>query len=141
MTTAEGKVIQEATNDDSFPSGHFPHGARGGDGGTLLAGKAAGQEVTLWSHWADHESKVAFVEEAARRFEAANPGVEVKISQVPEAAARGRLEGGAAGRPGAGLFYAEPAQTEYVDNGFLHPLDELIDWDTIEDWARGSLDP
>lgn len=103
----------------------------------LLAGGAAAQQVTLWSHWADHESKVAFVEEAARRFEAANPGVEVEISwyQKPplEAALKAALQAG----QGPDLFYAEPAQSEYVDNGFLHPLDDAIDWANIEDWAEG----
>jgi ABC-type glycerol-3-phosphate transport system substrate-binding protein len=34
----------------------------------LGARAGAAAELELWSHWADHETKVAFVEEAVRRF-------------------------------------------------------------------------
>ena len=48
--------------------------------GTALSTSAASQELTLWSHWADHDTKVAFVEEAVKRFEEKNPGATVKIT-------------------------------------------------------------
>ena len=56
--------------------------------------------LTLWSHWADHDSKRAFVEGAARTFEKANPGVTVSLL-VPEAGPARRAENRTAGRPGA----------------------------------------
>ena len=40
----------------------------------------AEREITLWSHWADHETKVAFVETAAQKLEAKHPDVKVKIT-------------------------------------------------------------
>lgn len=41
---------------------------------------AAAQELTLWTHWAAEKIKREFVEDAIRRFEAANPGVTIKAS-------------------------------------------------------------
>lgn len=106
---------------------------------TTVAAPASSAEITLWSHWADHATKVAFVEEAARRFEAANPGDTVKISWYQKnplyAAVKASLQAG----QGPDIFYCEPSQTEYVDNGFLHPLDDAIDWDNVKDWARGTF--
>ena len=32
---------------------------------TAATGASAEETITLWSHWADHESKVAFVEDAS----------------------------------------------------------------------------
>jgi multiple sugar transport system substrate-binding protein len=34
------------------------------------------------------------------------------------------------------VFYVEPDWTEYVTAGYLLPLDDLVDWSTIQDWAR-----
>ena len=41
------------------------------------ASAAAQTKLTLWSHWADQDSKVAFVTDAVKRFEAKHPGVKV----------------------------------------------------------------
>src|SRR5690606_17812054 len=37
---------------------------------------------------------------------------------------------------GPDVFYMEPDQTEYISNGYLTPLDDLVDWSNIYDWAR-----
>lgn len=97
---------------------------------------AAAETLTLWSHWADHETKVAFVEQAAKNFEAKNPDVEVEITwyQKPPlyAALKTSLRAGQA----PDVFYSEPNQIEYIENGFLYPLDDAVHWDNVEDWAR-----
>ena len=99
-------------------------------------GVRAETTITLWSHWADHETKVGFVEEAARRFEAKNPDVKVEITWYQKnplyAALRTALQAG----QGPDVFYTEPNQTEYIDNGFLLALDDHVDWNNVEDWAR-----
>ena len=104
----------------------------------LGARGAAAQELQLWSHWADHETKVQFVEEAVRRFEEQHPDATVKIAwyQKPplQAALAASLRAGA----GPDVFYCEPSWSEYVDSGFLHPLDDIVDWSNVEDWARNS---
>ena len=37
---------------------------------------------------------------------------------------------------GPDVFYLEPDQTEYITNGFIVPLDNLVNWNNIYDWAR-----
>lgn len=104
----------------------------------MAALPAAAAEISLWSHWADHDTKVAFVEEAAKRFEANNPGSTVKISWYQKnplyAALKASLQAGQA----PDIFYCEPSQTEYIESGFLLPLDDKLNWDNIEPWARKS---
>lgn len=103
----------------------------------LVTAPVGAEEVTLWSHWADHETKVAFVEEAARRFEEQNPDVTVEISWYQKPPLYAALKAALQAGEGPDIFYAEPSQTEYIDNGFLYPLNDAIDWDNVEDWAEG----
>lgn len=106
---------------------------------TAGAGIAQSAEISLWSHWADHETKVAFVEEAARRYEAANPGETVKITWYQKNPLYAALKASLQAGQGPDIFYCEPQQTEYIDNGFLYPLDDAIDWSNVKDWARGTF--
>ena len=53
---------------------------------------SAEKVLTLWSHWADHDSKRAFVEGAARAFEKANAGVTVKVSWYEKQALHAALK-------------------------------------------------
>jgi ABC-type glycerol-3-phosphate transport system substrate-binding protein len=46
-----------------------------------VASAALGQvKLTFWSHWAAEKIKRDFVEDAIKRFEAANPGVKIEAS-------------------------------------------------------------
>ena len=105
-------------------------------GAALLAAPAGAQDLTLWSHWADQPTKIAFVEEAIRRFEEAHPDASVEVTWYQKdplfAALKGALQAGQA----PDVFYCEPAQTEYIDNGFLLPLEEHLDLADLEDWAE-----
>lgn len=92
--------------------------------------------VTLWSYWADEQSKVAFVEEAARRFEAKNPGTKVRITWYQKGPLFAALQSALRARQGPDVFSADPDQSHYVDNGLLLPLDGLIDAGRLQDWAK-----
>jgi multiple sugar transport system substrate-binding protein len=106
--------------------------------GMTLGTAAKAEDVTLqvWSHEADEPAKVALREMAARNVEKAHPGVHVKITWYEKnpmyAALRTALPAG----QGPDVFYLEPDQTEYITSGYILPLDELINWSTIEPWAR-----
>lgn len=104
--------------------------------GTALSTPAVSQELTLWSHWADHDTKVAFVEEAVKRFEEKNPGATVKITWYQKNPLYAALKGALQAGQGPDIFYAEPSQVEYVDNQLLLPLDDKLNWENIEDFAR-----
>lgn len=105
---------------------------------TAAGNGVAAQELQLWSHWADHETKVQFVEEAVRRFEEQHPDASVKISWYQKPPLQAALAASLQAGEGPDIFYCEPAWSEYVDSGFLHPLDEIVDWSNVEDWARNS---
>ena len=112
--------------------------------GGLAAGMALGAaasaraetEITLWSHWADHETKVAFVEKAVKNFEAKNPGVKVKLTWYQKNPLYTALKVALSAGKAPDVFYAEVDQTEYIANNLLLPLDDVVAWGNIEQWAR-----
>lgn len=101
-----------------------------------IAPAAAETVITMWSHEASEPAKVAWREAAARNYEKKNPGVKVKITWYEKeplfAALKAALRAGQA----PDIFYMEPDQREYVENGFLLPLDDLVKWENIYEWAR-----
>ena len=103
----------------------------------MLAGSpgASAQELTLWSHWADQQTKVDFIEGAARAFEEANPGVTINISWYQKEPLYAALKTALTAGQGPDIFYAEPDQTEYMANGLLLDLGDKLNWDAIEPWA------
>ena len=104
---------------------------------TLMSAKAE-TELTLWSHWADHESKRAFVEGAARAFEEANPGVKINITWYEKKALYAALKTSLRAGQAQDIFYAEPNQVEYLENKLLYDLSDSISWDKVEGWAKDS---
>ena len=97
---------------------------------------AQAQEITLWSHWAAEQPKRQFVEEAIRRFQAANPGVTVRTTWYEKNALYAALRTALRAGQGADVFYAEPDQVEYIQNNFLLDLSQGINWNSVELWAR-----
>jgi multiple sugar transport system substrate-binding protein len=100
--------------------------------------RAAAEDVTLnvWSHEADEDAKVALREQAARDLEKAHPGVHVKITWYEKNPMLAALKTALPAGEGPDVFYVEPDWTEYVEAGYLLPLDNLVDWKTIQPWAR-----
>ena len=105
-------------------------------GATLPA--QAERELTLWSHWADHETKVAFVEKAARELESRHADVTVKITWYQKNPLYAALQSALRAGQGPDLFYLDPDRTEYIDNGLLLALDDLVNWDNVYAWARSA---
>ena len=92
--------------------------------------------ITVWSHEADEPAKVAFRETAAKNLEKAHPGLQVKITWYEKVALYAALKTALPAGQGPDVFYLEPDQTEYITNGYIIPLDNLVDWSDIHDWAR-----
>jgi len=103
-----------------------------------LAPNARAEDVTLtvWSHEADEDAKVAFRELAARNLEKSHPGVHVKITWYEKNPMLAALKTALPAGEGPDVFYVEPDWTEYITAGYLAPLDDLVDWSNIQDWAR-----
>ena len=98
--------------------------------------ETAQTRLTLWSHWADQESKVAFVNEAVKRFESRNPGVKVDVTWYQKPQLYAALKTALRAHQAPDIFYAENDQTEYIDNGFLYDLSKELDWKAVEPWAK-----
>jgi multiple sugar transport system substrate-binding protein len=104
-----------------------------------VAGTTAhAQTISLWSHWADEKAKVAFVEEAAKRFEAKHPGAKVEITWYQKGPLNTALQSALRAGKGPDVFYADPFQVEYIENALIQPLNELLATDNIEDWAKAA---
>ncbi len=101
-----------------------------------LSSSQAETTLSLWSHWADQDTKRAYIEGAARAFEQANEGVKVEVTwydkQPLYAALKTALRAGQA----PDIFYAEPDQKEYMENGLILDLTDKLNWDNLEGWAR-----
>src|SRR4051812_33828247 len=103
------------------------------------AGIAGAQGVTtleVWSHEADEPAKVAFRELAARNLEKLRPGTKVKITWYEKNPLFAALKTALPAGKGPDVFYLEPDQTEYITASYIVPLDDLVNWNNIEPWAR-----
>jgi multiple sugar transport system substrate-binding protein len=92
-------------------------------------------KLTLWSHWAAEKIKRDFVEDAIKRFEAANPGVKIEASWYEKTALYAALKTSLRADTAPDIFYAEPDQVEYMENNLLLDLTPL-NWSAIEPWAK-----
>ncbi|HTO83852.1 MAG TPA: extracellular solute-binding protein, partial [Methylomirabilota bacterium] len=104
--------------------------------GVGIAAKADDVTLTVWSHEADEPAKVALREKAARNLEASHPGVHVKITWYEKDGLSAALKTALPAGQGPDVFYLEPDQTDYITAGYIVPLDSLVNWNNIYDWAK-----
>ncbi|HEV2496014.1 MAG TPA: extracellular solute-binding protein [Terriglobia bacterium] len=95
-----------------------------------------GLTLTIWSHEADEPAKVALREYVARQLEKAHPALRVKITWYEIDGLSTALKTALPAGQGPDVFYIQSDQTDYITNGYVAPLDDLIDWSNIYDWAR-----
>ena len=95
-----------------------------------------GVSLTIWSHEADEPAKVALREQVAREVEKAHPGVRVKITWYEIDGLTTALKTALPVGQGPDVFYIQSDQTDYIANGYVAPLDDLIEWHNIYEWAR-----
>ena len=101
----------------------------------FAANAAAQTKITMWSHWAAEKIKRDYVEDAIKRFEAANPGVKIEATWYEKTALYAALKTALRAGTAPDFFYAEPDQFEYMENGLLLDLSAL-NWTAIEPWAK-----
>lgn len=103
------------------------------------AGSALAQEatqITMWSNWPDEPAKKEWVSERVKDFEAANKQCKVKLSFIPKADIYTQAKSAVRTGQAPDIFYMEPDQPEFLAGGFLEPLDNYIDLNGLEDWAK-----
>ena len=92
-------------------------------------------KLTFWSHWAAEKIKRDYVEDAIKRFEAANPGVKIEAQWYEKTALYASLKTALRAGTAPDIFYAEPDQFEYMENGLLLDLSS-VNWAAVEPWAK-----
>ena len=92
-------------------------------------------KLSFWSHWAAEKIKRDYVEDAIKRFEAANPGVKIEAQWYEKTALYAALKTSLRAGTAPDIFYAEPDQVEYMENGLLLDLSP-VNWAAIELWAK-----
>ena len=105
--------------------------------GIVMPAAAQTKEITFWSHWAAEKPKRDFVEKAIASFEAKNPGIKIKATWYEKTALYAALKTALRAGTAPDVFYAEPDQVEYMDNGFLLDLSDLK-WAAVEPWAKDA---
>jgi multiple sugar transport system substrate-binding protein len=100
----------------------------------FAANAAAQTKITMWSHWAAEKIKRDYVEDAIKRFEAANPGMKIEASWYEKTALYAALKTALRAGTAPDFFYAEPDQFEYMENGLLLDLSSL-NWAAKEAWS------
>jgi len=93
------------------------------------------KELTFWSHWAAEVPKREFVEAAIKDFETKNPTIRIKPTWYEKTALYAGLKTALRAGQAPDIFYAEPDQAEYMENGFLLDLSAL-NWANVEPWAK-----
>ena len=93
------------------------------------------KELTFWSHRAAEVPKRTFVEQAIKEFEAKNPIIKIKPTWYEKTALYAGLKTALRANQAPDIFYAEPDQIEYMENGFLLDLSSL-NWTAVEPWAK-----
>ena len=102
----------------------------------VLSRPVAAVTLTIWSHEADEPAKVAVREKVARDIEQRHPGIRVKITWYDHDGLSLALKTSLPAGQGPDVFYVEPGWTDLIHEGYLLPLDDLVDWSRIYDWAR-----
>ncbi|ACA15835.1 extracellular solute-binding protein family 1 [Methylobacterium sp. 4-46] len=108
-------------------------------GAALAAGGARAAEptqITMWSNWPDEPAKREWVSARVKEFEAANAQCRVKLSFIPKADIYTQAKSAVRTGQAPDVFYMEPDQPEFLQGGFLEPLETRVDTGAIEEWAK-----
>lgn len=105
-------------------------------GSTMPKVAAEDVTITVWSHEVNEPAKVAFRELAAQNLEKSHPGLHVKITWYDKNPLTAALKTALPAGQGPDIYYVEPDMVEYITAGYTAPLDNLVNWSTIQDWAR-----
>jgi len=107
---------------------------------TLIAppAHAADKALMVWSHFADHQGVRDFFTDFEKVFEQQNPGVDLQMSFYEKNALFAAQMTAMRAGSGPDVIYLEPDRREFVDAGFVRPIDDLIDLSRLEDFAKSA---
>jgi multiple sugar transport system substrate-binding protein len=97
---------------------------------------AADKVVTVWSHYADHQGVRNFFKELEQVFEKENPGIDLQMTFYEKNALFAAETTALRAGRGPDIIYLEPDRMQFVDSGFVHPIDGLVDLNRLHDFAK-----
>jgi multiple sugar transport system substrate-binding protein len=104
---------------------------------TPFAG-AAEKKLTVWSHFADHEGARAFFRDVEKILETENPDIDLEMTFYEKkalfAAEMTALRAGA----GPDIIYLEPDRIQFIESGFVTPINDLVELDRLHDFAKDA---
>lgn len=92
--------------------------------------------LTVWSHFADHQGVRDFFDVVKNTFEAENDGATLDITFFEKQSLFAAQSTALPAGEGPDILYLEPDQMQFVNSGFVRPIDDLVDLDRIEDYAK-----
>ena len=98
-------------------------------------GRAAGQGTDLLEPLGGRDAQAHVRRGGHQAFEAKNPGIKLKQTWYEKTALYAGLKTALRAGQAPDIFYAEPDQVEYMENGFLLDLSDL-NWKDVEPWAK-----
>ena len=104
--------------------------------GLALPASAADRTLAVWSHFADHQGVRDFFVEFEKAFEQEHPEVDLQMSFYEKNALFAAQMTAMRAGEGPDVMYLEPDRREFVEAGFVRPLDGLVDLDRIQDFAK-----
>lgn len=96
----------------------------------------AQDKLTVWSHFADHEGVRAFFVEVQKTFVAENPGKTLDITFYEKQALFAAQTTALPAGQGPDIIYLEPDRMQFVTSNFVAPIDDLVDLNRLEQFAR-----
>jgi multiple sugar transport system substrate-binding protein len=104
--------------------------------GTALPARAADKVLTVWSHYADHQGVRNFFKEVEQVLEKENPGLDLQMTFYEKNALFAAQTTALRAGQGPDIMYLEPDRMQFVESGFVRPLDGLVDLGRLEDFAK-----
>lgn len=103
---------------------------------TATPARAASKTLTVWSHFADHQGVRDFFKEFEQVFEKENPDIDLQITFYEKNALFAAQTTALRAGQGPDIIYLEPDRMQFVESGFVRPIDGLVDLNRLEDFAK-----
>lgn len=102
-------------------------------------GADAKQKLTMWSHFADHQAVRTLYRELETTFEKENPDIDLEMSFYEKKALFAAQMTALRAGKGPDILYLEPDRVQFLDAGFVKPLNGLMNLDRLEDFAKEAF--
>ena len=97
---------------------------------------AADTVLTVWSHYADHQGVRNFFNDFEQTFEKENPDIDLQMTFYEKNALFAAETTALRAGQGPDIIYLEPDRMQFVESGFVRPIDGLVDLDRLQDFAK-----